>query len=112
MVGCAARIKSVNVSSCSAAASSVLRLPNKCSGHSEEELRFVFRVEVFSEVDSYLRCKLVMLCVHYAVTERCRGLEVEMIVPSSLLVGDSPLSGGQHIVEGVSANASPGEEVT
>lgn len=86
LVGCAARIKSVNVSSCSAAASSVLRLPNKCSGHSEEELRFVFRVEVFSEVDSYLRCKLVMLCVHYAVTERCRGLEVEMIVPLHFLL--------------------------
>lgn len=31
---------------------------------------------------------------------------------SSFLVGDSPLSGGQHIVEGVSANASPGEEAT
>ena len=29
--------------------------------------------------------------------------------PSSLLVGDASLPGGQHVVEGVSANAGPGE---
>ncbi len=30
--------------------------------------------------------------------------------PSSLLVGDASLPGGQHVVEGVSADAGPGEE--
>lgn len=29
--------------------------------------------------------------------------------PSSLLVSDASLPGGQHVVEGVSANAGPGE---
>lgn len=28
--------------------------------------------------------------------------------PSSLLVGDASLPGGQHVVEGVSADAGPG----
>lgn len=31
--------------------------------------------------------------------------------PASFLVGDASLPGGQHVVEGVSANAGPGEEV-
>ena len=30
--------------------------------------------------------------------------------PSSLLVGDASLPGCQHVVEGISANAGPGEE--
>lgn len=59
------RIKSMYLSSWSGAVSSVLRLPNKCTGLPGEELRFVFRVEVFSEVDSYLRCELALQCVDY-----------------------------------------------
>lgn len=62
-------------------------------------------------LQGFLQCRL-------SVHERKRGekeMEMEMVevgedCPSSFLVGDASLPGGQHVVERISADAGPGEE--
>lgn len=60
---------------------------------------------------SYRSGQSFLLCSVYVNWRRARWrrLELRHDCPSSLLVGDAPLPGGQHVVEGVSADAGPGK---
>lgn len=49
------------------------------------------------------------LCLHEPKERNMEHFGAWLDCLSSLLVGDAPLPGGQHVVEGVPANACPGE---
>lgn len=80
-----------------------------------ERLRFVFRGKVCSGADSHVRGEpsfaVCGLCVHERRERERDGVGGGWEdCPSSLLVSDASLPGGQHVVEGISADAGPGEE--